>query len=252
MNNYNGNYQLIAASPYGSVTSSVVNVNYYAPFASPVLQYVTNTVGNYASFNITASGNPLPTYQWLVNGVPIQGATGSGLGFLCTNAGTFNYSVQLQNVIGTATYGIAQLVSTNGTGPQITQQPQSVTNALGSNVTFTVTATGNPTPTYQWRFNGAAITGANGSSYSLSATSGGNFDVVVANYYNSITSSVAVLTITIRRQATLSPATSRLPLKTSAARGPAFCQVLTTPMSGPTSGSTLISTAWITPRYSLT
>ena len=82
--------------------------------------------------------------------------------------------------------------------PAIQTQPQSQTVTAGNSVQFTVTASGRPAVTYQWYFNGTAISGATGSSYSLSgAQSGnaGNYTVVVSNIVASVTSNVATLTV---------------------------------------------------------
>jgi hypothetical protein len=45
--------------------------------------------------------------------------------------------------------------------PAITVQPQSQTNYVGSNVTFTVTATGTAPLSYLWRFNSGATAKTN-------------------------------------------------------------------------------------------
>jgi hypothetical protein len=51
--------------------------------------------------------------------------------------------------------------------PTFTAQPVSQNAALGANVTFTAAASSNPAPTYQWRKNGTAITGATGASHTV-------------------------------------------------------------------------------------
>jgi hypothetical protein len=82
--------------------------------------------------------------------------------------------------------------------PAIQTQPQSQTVTAGSSVQFSVTASGRPAVTYQWYFGGTAISGATGSSYSLSsAQSGnaGNYTVVVSNVMSSVTSNEATLTV---------------------------------------------------------
>lgn len=86
----------------------------------------------------------------------------------------------------------------SGTLPAITTQPQSQTVATGNSVQFSVGATGNPAPTYQWYFNQTAISGATGSSYSLAnvqARDAGDYSVVVANTSGQVTSGKATLTL---------------------------------------------------------
>jgi hypothetical protein len=83
--------------------------------------------------------------------------------------------------------------------PYITAQPQGSTAPTGSNVPFNVTAGGTATLAYQWRFNGTNIAGANSTSYtrtSAQAIHAGNYSVVVTNVSGSVTSSVAILTLT--------------------------------------------------------
>ncbi|MGA9670542.1 MAG: fibronectin type III domain-containing protein [Terracidiphilus sp.] len=84
--------------------------------------------------------------------------------------------------------------------PVIQTQPQSTTVNVGRTATFTVTATGNPTPTYQWSRNSTAITGATAASYTTPVTiatdSGALFGVVVTNSAGSVTSNSATLTVT--------------------------------------------------------
>ncbi len=82
--------------------------------------------------------------------------------------------------------------------PTISGQPQSQTVTAGTNVQFSVTASGQPAPTYQWSFNGSAISGATGATLSLSSvqtSDAGNYAVTVSNAGGSATSSTAVLTV---------------------------------------------------------
>ena len=84
--------------------------------------------------------------------------------------------------------------------PSITLQPADRTVAVGQPATFTVSATGSAPLAYQWRRNGNVITGANGSSHTVSnpqlSDSGALFDVVVTNSFGSATSDTAQLTVT--------------------------------------------------------
>jgi hypothetical protein len=82
--------------------------------------------------------------------------------------------------------------------PVITADPQSVTNIAGTNVAFTVAATGYPTLSYQWQFRGTNLAGATG--YFLSVTNiqlanVGPYRVIVTNGYGAVTSAIANLVI---------------------------------------------------------
>ncbi len=85
--------------------------------------------------------------------------------------------------------------------PTFTQQPATLSVTEGQPASFTVAATGTPTLAFQWQRNGTDIPGANGSTYTLTATtladSGAAFRAVVANAAGSATSDAATLTVTV-------------------------------------------------------
>jgi hypothetical protein len=69
---------------------------------------------------------------------------------------------------------------------------------MGSNVTFTVIARGFPPPTYHWRFNNQAISGANAASFvrsNVQPAHAGNYSVIVSNLVGQLVSSNATLTV---------------------------------------------------------
>jgi hypothetical protein len=80
-------------------------------------------------------------------------------------------------------------------------QPQSQSAVVKGTVTFSVLASGTPAPTYQWYRDGVAIAGATGTSYMISpvfASHAGTYTVVATNSAGSVTSSGAVLTVTLK------------------------------------------------------
>jgi polygalacturonase/pectin methylesterase-like acyl-CoA thioesterase len=82
--------------------------------------------------------------------------------------------------------------------PSITIQPTNQTVNPGATVNLIVSAASVPAPAYQWRKNGANISGATNSTYTIGSAQGadiGNYTVVVTNSSGSVTSSVAALTI---------------------------------------------------------
>jgi pectate lyase len=80
--------------------------------------------------------------------------------------------------------------------PTITTQPASQTVTAGASVTLTVVATGNPT--YQWKKNGLALTGATNASLAIASaqtSDSGSYTVDVTNSAATITSDTAILTV---------------------------------------------------------
>jgi hypothetical protein len=88
---------------------------------------------------------------------------------------------------------------TQSTAPAITSQPANQIVSTGQTAMFSVTATGTPSPTYQWQKNGANISGATSASYTTptvtTADSGEQFRVMVSNTLGNITSNPATLTV---------------------------------------------------------
>src|SRR5205823_485693 len=84
-------------------------------------------------------------------------------------------------------------------GPAVTTQPANQTVTVGQTATFTVVATGTAPLSYQWKKNGAAISGATSASYTTPATTsadnGAQFVVVVSNVAGNVTSTAATLTV---------------------------------------------------------
>ena len=82
--------------------------------------------------------------------------------------------------------------------PAIQQQPESQIVFAGTNVAFSVVASGKPDPGYQWQFNSVNIAGAANSSYAIPyvvITNAGSYRVVVTNSAGALTSAVAVLMV---------------------------------------------------------
>lgn len=83
--------------------------------------------------------------------------------------------------------------------PTISIQPVAQTVTSGQFASFTVNASGTGSLTYQWRLNGATVTGATSTTLNLGAvttTVAGNYDVVVSDTFsNHPTSTAAALTV---------------------------------------------------------
>jgi|GEM_PF-961717 len=86
-----------------------------------------------------------------------------------------------------------------GTPPVITTQPQSAALIAGGSVSLNVTASGAPSPAFQWFFTNGPIPGATAPTLTFNpaqVTNSGSYFVVVTNSAGSVTSTVVTLTIT--------------------------------------------------------
>jgi glucose/arabinose dehydrogenase len=97
-------------------------------------------------------------------------------------------------------------VSYGATAPTITSHPSNQSVAPGASVTFSVRASGTGTLRYQWQRNGANISGATASDYSIASVAdtdnGARFRAMVTNDFGSVLSNEAVLTVTANRAPT--------------------------------------------------
>jgi uncharacterized repeat protein (TIGR01451 family) len=100
---------------------------------------------------------------------------------------------------GDETIGSAKALFTTDPGfPSIILAPQRQTNHLGSTITFTVVAAGRQPLSYQWRFNGVPIEGANSDMLVLpnvQPVNAGNYSVEVSNSSGAIVSPDAALVL---------------------------------------------------------
>ena len=179
----------ITASQAGNYTVNCINSSATQPSiaavitvsgpATPAPAFTTNpqgqatAVGQTVTFTAAASGSP--TYQWFDNGTAISGATNATL--TLTNvqlsaAGT--YTVTATNAGGSVTSTSAVLTVSATSAPAFTTNPQSQTVVSGTTVVFNSATTGAPTPTFQWKLNGAAISGATSARLVVSGATSAN------------------------------------------------------------------------------
>jgi glucose/arabinose dehydrogenase len=90
-------------------------------------------------------------------------------------------------------------VQYGNTAPTISNHPANVTVQPGQPATFSVTASGAGTLTYQWQRNNVNVAGATSASYTLTnpqlSDNGASFRVNVANAFGNVFSNAAVLTV---------------------------------------------------------
>ncbi|MFV5689057.1 PKD-like domain-containing protein [Flavobacterium sp. ZT3R25] len=212
-----GSYNVVVngASPCAAVTSSNVVLIVNQVVAITTQPAVTQTVcsGNSATFSVTATGTGL-TYQWrkgVTNLSNVGNISGATTNTLTINPVASGDAAVDYNVVITGTAPCTFVTSNNSTlvvndAVAITSQPTATQTACsGTNVSFSVTATGTGI-TYQWRkgttnlVNGGNISGATSATLTLTGVltaDAGSYNVVVngASPCAAVTSSNAVLVV---------------------------------------------------------
>ncbi len=165
----------------------------------------TKCEGENITFSIVATGSNL-TYQWKKNGVAISGATSDT--YTLTNlssADAATYTCDVTGDCGTITSNAVVLTVNANTG--ITTQPQSQSVCSGTDVTFSVVATGSNL-SYQWKKDNTDISGATSDTYLITgATSAeaGDYVCIVTGDCGNITSDTVTLTISTGAAITTQP-----------------------------------------------
>lgn len=119
--------------------------------------------------------------------IAVDGWGSASDGDLFTYTGAITLNLNFDGSIGT-------------TSPAITTHPISQSIPVGTSVTFTGAASGNPAPSFQWKKSGVNIAGATNASYTIavvSANDAGSYSVVASNSAGSATSNAALLTVIV-------------------------------------------------------
>jgi uncharacterized protein YgiM (DUF1202 family) len=110
------------------------------------------------------------------------------------------WNFQLTKVGDDANYVDTAVFTPTLAAPIISTQPQARSAAIGATAVFSVTASGNPSPTYQWQKNGVNISGATSATYTTPtltlADNNSMYRVIITNSQGSLTSNAATLTVT--------------------------------------------------------
>jgi len=213
-----GNYTVTVSNSVGSVTSTPAILTVSAPTSAPTItsQPLSQMVNANSSVTFSVMAAGVTGYQWLFNGNPIAGATGSSYTIPAVNiANSGSYTVTVSSAVGSATSAGAVLAIQAAGAPTIALQPQPQTVALGATVVFTVTTggavqassaePGSPlrpetavSSSYQWYFDGIAMPGATSSTLVLAAVSSANsgtYNCLLSDSFGSALSNSVGLTV---------------------------------------------------------
>jgi pectin methylesterase-like acyl-CoA thioesterase len=202
-----GTYSLIASNSAGIVTNSMYLL-VSATNVPPAMVGPTNITviqGNNGMFAISSYyGLPQPTLQWLdQTGAPIPDATNTSLTLLSVSYSQngYVYSCVASNSEGSLTNSATLTVIVP---PAITTQPSNLTVTNTQSASFTVVATGVPSPTYQWYRNGSPISsGSNNTATNATlvlattspADAGSTYYVHISNSAGATNSDTVTLTV---------------------------------------------------------
>jgi hypothetical protein len=194
------NYQAYYSDTmYGFGGSDSRSLNIGLAAQAPVgISPTSQTINVGQSITFTASGGSgSGSFVW---GGDAAGKSGSTASVTFNTAGSRTVSVYRNGdanytASGTATAAITVI---GYSAPVITRHPTSQTANAGATVSFTAAATGNPTPTYQWKKNGTAISGGTNATLTLTnvqSSDSGSYAMTATNSQGSATSNAATLTI---------------------------------------------------------
>lgn len=191
-------YSVRISNADGSVTSNEATLTVKpAPTLTSQPSSQSVTVGASVSFTITASGEQL-VYQWYRDELPISGANAATYTISATTAAD-DGAVLRAYAINPGGFAVSDAATlTVSSTPAVTVQPVSQTLVAGDPVVLGVSATGGNLQ-YQWRRNGADISGATNRVLRIASISSDDnnavFSVVVRNAQGSVTSASATVAV---------------------------------------------------------
>ena len=137
---------------------------------------------------LTTSGGSLGTgasWKWYTN------KTGTALtSNTVTPSATTWYFVRAEGTCGNSAWDSIQVIVNSA--PIITTQPSPSSQSVwpGDSITFSIAATGSPTPTFKWQLNGVdcGVTTATCKIKNIATANAGNYTCIVSNTCGSVTS----------------------------------------------------------------
>lgn len=204
-------YRVRITNDAGTIYSAAVKLTVSsAPFirTQPVDLHLVG--GASGRFSVVAAGDPRLTYQWLFEGNPIPGATGTTLTVKGLPSAVGNYRVQITNPKGVELSAPAALAIYDR--PIIVTNPVGATVRAGDPLVLSVVATGTSL-SYQWQFKRVNVSGANSPTLDLSPIGwfdAGAYRCIVSNPAATATSREAVIKVLSPPIITTEPADTKV------------------------------------------
>lgn len=222
-----GTYDVVISNICGTVTSAGATLTFAADpvVITPPADTSTCETGS-ASFSVVAS-NAL-SYQWRHDGQNISGANSATLqlsNLSLADAGSYDV------VIGGTCDDVISAVATLDvfSGPQIINQPASITACTGGEASFSINVDG-PITGFQWLRDGVPISGANANTLVLTDVSvddAASYSCEIESDCGFTETNAATLSVSNSLQITANPA------NTSVCSGDTFLLTVAATSSGP-------------------
>jgi hypothetical protein len=207
-----GSYTItITNASSATSTSSAASLTVLDPYIVTQPSSTSILLGGSGSLSVGAVGTTPLTYQWFKGtNVLVDGTTVNNSVLAGTTTSSLTISSAVSKDSGTYTVvvngpGNLPMASSNAIVTIITPasvtaiNPPTRTQRVGDHLAFAATATGTGPLSYQWSFNGTAITGATNSVLSLTniqLTSTGSYSVLVGNVAGTNATATATLNAT--------------------------------------------------------
>ncbi|HJO10356.1 MAG TPA: immunoglobulin domain-containing protein, partial [Verrucomicrobiota bacterium] len=158
-----GEYTVRVSNPAGEVVSDAAVVSVDSPPEIVELSEDQSTpVGGTVELSVVAAGNEPLAYQWVKDGVLMEGATSASLVLAnLDTTGSGSYTVVVTNSAGRL--GSNPIIVSVIQPVSIVLHPSPVTAAIGGKVVFDVAVTGSAPVSYQWKLDGELLVGETGA-----------------------------------------------------------------------------------------
>jgi Abnormal spindle-like microcephaly-assoc'd, ASPM-SPD-2-Hydin/Immunoglobulin I-set domain len=198
-----------AAQAHVRIRPSFVNFGSESVGSTSALHTVTITNDNSHSVTISSVSDSVAQFSYSGPSLPIslnpgQSMTGT-VTFKPSAAQAYSGALEFKRSTGSKIWvalrgtGIGQPTTSAPVAPTISSQPASTKVTAGQTATFNIAATGTAPMTYQWKKNGAAISGATSPTYTTpgetTTDNNAQFIVAVSNSAGSAVSNAAILTV---------------------------------------------------------